>query len=85
MTCHLINGIQIEVESRGPEDAPAFLLIRGLTTQLIHWPEVFLQAFLDSGFRVVTFDNRDCGLSQEFSEAGTPSIGDLLSGKIDPP
>ena len=85
MSNHLINGIKIEVESRGPTDAPTFLLIRGLSTQLIQWPECFLEAFLSAGFRVVVYDNRDCGLSEKFSEAGTPTLPDLLSGKIDPP
>lgn len=85
MSSEQINGIQIEVETRGPVDAPVFLLIRGLSTQLIHWPECFLQAFVDAGFRVVVFDNRDCGLSQKFSEAGTPSLPDLLSGQVTAP
>ncbi len=83
MSNHLINGIQIEIETRGAEDAPAFLLIRGLSTQLIQWPEAFLDRFVDAGFRVVVFDNRDCGLSQKFAEAGTPSLPDLLSGQIE--
>jgi len=85
MSNHLINGIQIEVETRGSKDAAAVLLIRGLSTQLIQWPEVFLQAFVDAGFRVIIFDNRDCGLSQKFTEAGTPSLPDLLSGQIEAP
>ena len=85
MSNHLINGIKIEVESRGPAEAPVFLLVRGLSTQLIQWPECFLDAFLDAGFRVVVFDNRDCGLSQKFTDAGTPTLPDLLSGKVEPP
>jgi pimeloyl-ACP methyl ester carboxylesterase len=85
MSNHLINGIKIEIETRGADDAPAFLLIRGLSTQLIQWPEAFLQTLVEAGFRVIVFDNRDCGLSQKFDEAGTPSIPDLLSGKMDAP
>ena len=80
-----MNGIRIEIETRGPETAPAFLLIRGLSTQLIHWPERFLELFVRAGYRVVVFDNRDCGLSQKFEEAGTPSLADLLSGQANPP
>ncbi|MFP6654985.1 MAG: alpha/beta hydrolase, partial [Myxococcota bacterium] len=63
MSNHLINGIQLEIETRGPEDAKAFLLIRGLSTQLIQWPDSFLEIFVTAGFRVIVFDNRDCGLS----------------------
>jgi len=80
-----VGNVQIQVETRGPETAPAFLLIRGLSTQLIHWPESFVDALVDAGFRVVVFDNRDCGLSQKFDAAGTPALGDLLRGEIDPP
>lgn len=80
-----VEGVEIEIETRGPEDAPAFLLIRGLSTQLIHWPESFLDMLVDAGFRVVVFDNRDCGLSRKFEEAGTPAIGALLRGEVDPP
>jgi len=85
MPSYPVGGVQIEVESRGREDAPAFLLIRGLSTQLIHWPESFLEAFVAAGFRVVVFDNRDCGLSDKFEAYGAPEIADLLSGKADPP
>lgn len=85
MSSFQIGAVEIEVESRGPQDGPTFLLIRGLSTQLIHWPESFLDAFVDAGFRVVVFDNRDCGLSQKFEAAGTPALGDLLRGEIEPP
>jgi pimeloyl-ACP methyl ester carboxylesterase len=85
MAQHEINGIQIEVETRGPQDAPAFLLIRGLSTQLIHWPERFLTCFVDAGFHVVVFDNRDVGLSTKFDAAGIPSMPDLLAGKARAP
>lgn len=84
MTQYKVNGINIEIETRGADDAPAFLLIRGLSTQLIHWPESFLDAFVAAGFRVVVFDNRDVGKSSKFEAAGVPSIPDLLSGSAKP-
>lgn len=79
------NGIRIEVETRGPEEAPAFLLIRGLSTQLIQWPEVFLDRFVDAGHRVVIFDNRDSGRSTKFDTAGAPPVGPVLAGTTPPP
>ena len=85
MTSYAIGDIQIEVETHGDEAAPAFVLIRGLSTQLIHWPEAFLEPFVEAGFRVVIFDNRDCGLSEKFETYGTPEIADLVAGKVDPP
>ncbi len=62
------NGIGIEVETHGPDDAPAFLLIRGLGTQLVQWPGELVDALVGGGYRVVLFDNRDVGLSQKFDD-----------------
>ncbi|MEM9175810.1 MAG: alpha/beta hydrolase [Myxococcota bacterium] len=79
------NGIRIEVETRGAEDAPAFVLIRGLSTQLIQWPDVFLDRFVAAGFRVVVFDNRDCGLSSKLDAAPMPDGADVLAGRVPAP
>ena len=85
MTAHHVNGITIEIDELGPREAPAFLLIRGLTSQLIHWPERFLTLLVDGGFRVVCFDNRDAGLSQKFEVEGVPGIEEVLLGERAPP
>ncbi len=85
MASHDVGGVRIEVEERGAPDAPAMLLIRGLSTQLIHWPERFLQLLVDAGLRVVCFDNRDAGLSQKFAAAGVPDIGAVIAGTAAPP
>jgi len=66
------NGIEIEVESRGPDGAPLFLLIRGLGTQLVQWPAALLDPLLAAGYRVIVFDNRDAGLSRKFEGAPSP-------------
>ena len=58
------NDLQIEAESFGDPAHPAVLLVMGLGMQLIAWPDPFVQALVDAGFRVVRFDNRDIGLSQ---------------------
>jgi pimeloyl-ACP methyl ester carboxylesterase len=74
----LANGIGIEVEDTGADDTqsgrPAVLLIMGLGMQLVAWPAQFVQALVDSGFRVVRFDNRDIGLSQHFDDLGVPNL-----------
>lgn len=33
--------------------------------QLTFWPQPFIDAFVDAGYRVIVFDNRDIGLSQK--------------------
>jgi pimeloyl-ACP methyl ester carboxylesterase len=37
----------------------------GFGAQLTAWPEELMQMFVESGFHVVLFDNRDCGLSHK--------------------
>ena len=67
------NGIDIEVEDTRV-GRPVVLLIMGLGMQLVAWPDAFVDALVDAGFRVVRFDNRDIGLSQHFDELGVPNI-----------
>ena len=68
------NGLSLEVEQHGPTDAQSILLIRGLGSQLIHWPEGLIDALVGHGLHVITFDNRDSGLSQKFTEYGAPDF-----------
>jgi pimeloyl-ACP methyl ester carboxylesterase len=84
------NGIAIEVEQHGSPEHPAVLLIMGLGMQLIAWPPTVIEPLVNAGYRVITFDNRDIGLSQHFDHAGTPnllwaSIKRKLGWKIDSP
>jgi pimeloyl-ACP methyl ester carboxylesterase len=57
------NGIDLYYELRGDEDGVPLLLVNGLGSQLSSWDADLLDVFVDRGFRVVTFDNRDVGLS----------------------
>jgi pimeloyl-ACP methyl ester carboxylesterase len=61
------NGITIEYEGQG--DGEPLLLIMGLGAQLIDWPESLVDEIVARGFRVIRFDNRDSGLSTEFTSA----------------
>ena len=60
----IANGITLEIEQHGPMDGVPLVLIRGQGSQLVHWPDAFIQGFATAGFRTVAFDNRDTGLSQ---------------------
>ncbi len=79
------NGIDIAYEETGESRAPAILLIMGLGTQLIAWPDVFCEGLAKRGFRVIRFDNRDVGLSTKI-EGGPPvdigaAFANLMAGK----
>lgn len=68
------NGLRLAYESFGDDDAPAVLLIHGLGTQMLAWPEPLCEAIAAGGYRVVRFDNRDIGLSTLLHDLGTPDI-----------
>lgn len=75
----IANGIRIEAERRGSLEAPALLLVRGLGTQMVQWPESFVAA-LAAERNVILFDNRDVGLSQKLDDAGVPELRAVMSG-----
>jgi pimeloyl-ACP methyl ester carboxylesterase len=58
-----VNGIEICYEDTGSPDHPAVLLVNGFTSQLISWTDGFVDQLVAHGFRVITFDNRDTGLT----------------------
>jgi len=57
------NGVELYYEETGNPTDPAILLVMGLGTQLIAWPDPFVEGLAAQGFRVIAFDNRDIGLS----------------------
>lgn len=63
------NGLTLACETRGPADGSPIVLIMGLGTQLLGWPESFCDALAAAGLRVIRFDNRDIGLSTKFEGA----------------
>jgi len=64
-----INGITIEYESHGDERAAeTMLLVMGLGGQLVAWSMDWVNRFVEAGFRVIRFDNRDIGLSTTFDD-----------------
>lgn len=55
--------VRLCFEQVGDPTAPPVLLIAGLGAQLISWYTGFVNLLRDAGFQVITFDNRDAGLS----------------------
>ncbi len=68
------NGIDIFYEESGRLDAPVILLVMGLGTQMIAWPDELIQGLLAKGYRVIHYDNRDVGLSQRMDGAPAGSL-----------
>jgi pimeloyl-ACP methyl ester carboxylesterase len=79
----LANNIQIEYEDFGLKTNPAIVLIRGLGSQLIHWPSNFVIGFVELGYRVIIFDNRDIGLSDRCPKDGMSYDRESIISAID--
>lgn len=68
------NGIEIEYETTGDKKNPALLLVMGLGAQLTIWPDKLFTGLADRGFHVIRYDNRDTGLSTNFSAWGQANV-----------
>jgi pimeloyl-ACP methyl ester carboxylesterase len=72
------NGLTIAYETFGSSSDAPILMVMGLGTQMIAWPDEMCQQIADRGFYVIRFDNRDVGLSTHLDELPTPTRSDLL-------
>ncbi len=64
------NGIEIYCETHGDPAATPLVLVRGLGSQIISWPDSMLERLVALGFYVIASDNRDAGLSRKFDDFG---------------
>jgi len=71
------DGIKLCVEAGGNPNNPPLLMIMGLGSQMIFWPDNFIKRLIDAGFFVIRFDNRDIGLSSKVQIEGLPRISQL--------
>ncbi len=62
------DGRPIHYDVQGSSDLAAIVLIEGLSAHLLGWRNEFCRYFLDAGYRVVRFDNRDVGLSARYPD-----------------
>lgn len=74
MTSVTVDDITLEYDEFGDPAAPPVLLIMGLATQMIAWPESFCEDLAGRGFRVIRFDNRDIGLSTKLDGQRVPGL-----------
>jgi pimeloyl-ACP methyl ester carboxylesterase len=70
----LPTGIRICHRFDGPVDGVPLLLVAGLGIELTSWPQRMVDGYVDRGFRVLRFDNRDVGRS---TRVDTPPPGKL--------
>jgi pimeloyl-ACP methyl ester carboxylesterase len=72
------NGLTFEYDVFGQSHDPAVLLIMGVGTQMIAWPESLCEGLAARGFYVIRYDNRDVGLSSKLDDQPPPAIEALM-------
>jgi pimeloyl-ACP methyl ester carboxylesterase len=71
------NGIELEYETFGERHDSPLLLIMGLGSQMIVWPDELCRLLAERRFYVIRYDNRDVGLSTK------PAVGYTLDDMAD--
>jgi pimeloyl-ACP methyl ester carboxylesterase len=75
--CDVGRGITLCYETFGERSNPPALLIMGLGTQMIAWPDDFCRELAARALHVVRFDNRDVGRSTHVV-GRPPTVAQLL-------
>src|SRR5215207_8160754 len=72
-----VKDVELCYETFGDPGDPAMLLVMGLATQMVGWPDDFCEALASRGYHVIRFDNRDIGRSQKM-DFPVPTARQLL-------
>ena len=76
--CTVNDDVTLCYEAFGDASDPTMLLVMGLSTQMIGWPDDFCEQLAADGYFVVRYDNRDVGRSSALKDLGTPMVKQLL-------
>ena len=76
------NSIEICYETFGDKKNRPLILIMGLATQMIAWPEPFCRMLAEAGHFVVRFDNRDVGCSARMEHLYVPDVEGLMAETV---
>lgn len=77
------NHVQLEYQCFGQRSDPAVLLVMGLGSQMVLWPESLCRSLAAAGYYVIRFDNRDVGLSSKLDHLGVPPLAwTALRGRL---
>lgn len=79
------NGIEIAYETFGERGNPPLVLVMGLGTQMLAWPDEFCEGLAARGHYVVRFDNRDVGASTHLRGVRAPNVARIVARRAVPP
>ena len=72
------NGIELAYETFGDPGDPPVVLVMGLGTQMIAWPDALCEQIAGGRRYVIRYDNRDVGLSTHLHGKRAPDVKDIL-------
>lgn len=79
------NGIEIAYETFGDPDASPMVMVMGLGTQMIAWPDELCEDLANAGYWVIRYDNRDVGGSTHLTGVRAPATAAVASRRSKPP
>lgn len=77
-----VGDVTLCYETFGDPEHPPVVLVMGLATQMIAWPEPFCRELADRGHHVIRFDNRDIGRSTRMDDVPPPRPSELITRRI---
>jgi pimeloyl-ACP methyl ester carboxylesterase len=79
------NDVELAYETFGHADDSPVVLVMGLGTQMIGWPDAMCQGLAARSHFVVRMDNRDVGCSTHLDGVNPPRLIDMLLRRRQPP
>ena len=77
------NGaIGVAYETFGTDGDPALMLLHGLGSSMLVWPEEMCAGFVDRGFFVLRMDHRDSGLSTVLPDGARYTLEDMAGDAV---
>jgi pimeloyl-ACP methyl ester carboxylesterase len=80
-----VRDLEIAYETFGERGDPPLLMVMGLGTQMIAWPDELCDDLAERGLYVVRFDNRDAGASTHLDGVRAPTVADVALRRKRPP
>jgi pimeloyl-ACP methyl ester carboxylesterase len=77
-----LGDVELCFETFGDPSGRPLLLVMGLGTQMIGWPDEFCAELAGRGFYVIRYDNRDSGRSTHFEKVPPPKPLELFTRKF---
>jgi pimeloyl-ACP methyl ester carboxylesterase len=74
------TGIELEYATAGDSSHPVLLMVNGFTAQMISWRGI-IDALVAQGLFVISYDNRDCGLSDKL-DGQHVVVGKVLAAQM---